>query len=57
MHDAALALGKLTRDKTGGQPTPRKSLCLVFVFSAFVLVVNLLVDIVYGMLDPRIRYA
>jgi peptide/nickel transport system permease protein len=30
---------------------------LVFVFSAFVLVINLLVDIVYGLLDPRIRYA
>ena len=30
---------------------------LVFVFSAFVLVINLLVDIVYGVLDPRIRYA
>jgi ABC-type dipeptide/oligopeptide/nickel transport system permease component len=29
----------------------------VFVFSAFVLVINLLVDIVYGLLDPRIRYA
>jgi ABC-type dipeptide/oligopeptide/nickel transport system permease component len=29
----------------------------VFVFSAFVLVINLLVDIVYGVLDPRIRYA
>jgi peptide/nickel transport system permease protein len=30
---------------------------LVFVFAAFVLVVNLLVDIVYAILDPRIRYA
>jgi peptide/nickel transport system permease protein len=30
---------------------------LVFVFSAFVLIINLLVDIVYGVLDPRIRYA
>jgi peptide/nickel transport system permease protein len=30
---------------------------LVFVFAAFVLVINLLVDIVYGVLDPRIRYA
>jgi peptide/nickel transport system permease protein len=30
---------------------------LIFVFAAFVLVVNLLVDIVYGVLDPRIRYA
>jgi peptide/nickel transport system permease protein len=30
---------------------------LVFVFSAFVLVINLLVDIIYGVLDPRIRYA
>jgi peptide/nickel transport system permease protein len=30
---------------------------LIFVFSAFVLVVNLLVDILYGVLDPRIRYA
>jgi len=27
------------------------------VFSAFVLVINLLVDILYGVLDPRIRYA
>jgi hypothetical protein len=25
VHEAALALGTLTRDKTGGQPTPRKS--------------------------------
>jgi peptide/nickel transport system permease protein len=30
---------------------------LVFVFAAFVLVINLLVDIVYAILDPRIRYA
>ena len=30
---------------------------LVFIFSTFVLVINLLVDIVYGVLDPRIRYA
>ena len=30
---------------------------LVFVFSAFVVVVNLLVDITYALLDPRIRYA
>jgi peptide/nickel transport system permease protein len=30
---------------------------LVFVFSAFVLVINLVVDIIYGVLDPRIRYA
>ena len=29
---------------------------LVFVFSLFVVVVNLLVDIVYALLDPRIRY-
>jgi hypothetical protein len=28
MHEAALALGKLTRVRNGGQPTPRKSLCL-----------------------------
>jgi peptide/nickel transport system permease protein len=30
---------------------------LVFVFSAFVVVVNLLVDLLYAVLDPRIRYA
>lgn len=30
---------------------------VVFVFAAFVLVVNLLVDIIYGVLDPRIRYS
>jgi ABC-type dipeptide/oligopeptide/nickel transport system permease component len=30
---------------------------LVFVLSVFVMVINLLVDIVYGVLDPRIRYA
>jgi len=30
---------------------------LVFVFAAFVLVINLLVDIFYAILDPRIRYA
>jgi peptide/nickel transport system permease protein len=30
---------------------------LVFVFSVFVVVVNLLVDIAYALLDPRIRYA
>ena len=30
---------------------------LVFVFALFVVIVNLLVDIVYGVLDPRIRYA
>jgi peptide/nickel transport system permease protein len=30
---------------------------VVFVFAAFVLVVNLLVDILYGVLDPRIRYS
>lgn len=30
---------------------------LVFVFSVFVVVVNLLVDITYALLDPRIRYA
>jgi len=29
---------------------------LVFVISLFVVTVNLLVDIVYGFLDPRIRY-
>jgi hypothetical protein len=32
MHDAALALGKLTRVRNGGQPTPRKSLCLASFF-------------------------
>ncbi len=30
---------------------------LIFVFALFVVLVNLLVDIVYGFLDPRIRYA
>ncbi len=30
---------------------------VVFVFAAFVLVVNLLVDILYAVMDPRIRYA
>jgi len=30
---------------------------LVFVFSLFVMVVNLLVDVTYAVLDPRIRYA
>jgi peptide/nickel transport system permease protein len=30
---------------------------LVFMFALFVVVVNLLVDIVYAVLDPRIRYA
>jgi peptide/nickel transport system permease protein len=30
---------------------------LVFVFSLFVVFVNLLVDILYAVLDPRIRYA
>src|SRR5215471_3012452 len=30
---------------------------LVFVFSVFVVLVNLLIDVVYGFLDPRIRYA
>ena len=30
---------------------------LVFVFALFVVVVNLLVDITYAVLDPRIRYA
>jgi peptide/nickel transport system permease protein len=30
---------------------------LVFVFAVFVVLVNLLVDIVYAFLDPRIRYA
>ncbi|HEY7494901.1 MAG TPA: ABC transporter permease [Candidatus Tectomicrobia bacterium] len=30
---------------------------LVFMISVFVVTVNLLVDIVYGFLDPRIRYA
>jgi peptide/nickel transport system permease protein len=30
---------------------------LVFMFALFVIVVNLLVDIVYAVLDPRIRYA
>jgi peptide/nickel transport system permease protein len=29
---------------------------LVFMFSVLVVTVNLLVDIVYGFLDPRIRY-
>jgi peptide/nickel transport system permease protein len=29
---------------------------LVFVFALFVLVINLLVDTVYALLDPRIRY-
>ena len=29
---------------------------LVFVFAVFVVVVNLLVDIAYAILDPRIRY-
>ena len=29
---------------------------VVFMFSVFVVTVNLLVDIVYGFLDPRIRY-
>lgn len=29
---------------------------LVFVFAIFVLLVNLMVDLVYGWLDPRIRY-
>jgi peptide/nickel transport system permease protein len=30
---------------------------LVFMFALFVIVVNLLVDIIYAVLDPRIRYA
>jgi len=30
---------------------------LVFVFALFVVLVNLLIDILYGFLDPRIRYA
>ncbi len=30
---------------------------LVFVFAIFVILVNLLVDVFYGFLDPRIRYA
>src|SRR5499433_555669 len=30
---------------------------LVFVFAVFVVLVNLLVDVVYAFLDPRIRYA
>jgi peptide/nickel transport system permease protein len=30
---------------------------LVFVFALFVVVVNLVVDITYAVLDPRIRYA
>jgi len=30
---------------------------LVFMFAVFVVLVNLLVDIVYAFLDPRIRYA
>jgi len=29
---------------------------LVFVIALFVVTVNLLVDLVYGFLDPRIRY-
>ncbi|MFN3974663.1 MAG: ABC transporter permease [Dehalococcoidia bacterium] len=29
---------------------------LVFVFAIFVLLVNLMIDLVYGWLDPRIRY-
>lgn len=29
---------------------------LVFVFAVFVVLVNLLVDLLYGFLDPRIRY-
>jgi peptide/nickel transport system permease protein len=29
---------------------------LVFVFAVFVVLVNLLVDLIYGFLDPRIRY-
>jgi hypothetical protein len=28
VHEAALAAGQLTRGRPGGQPTPRKSLCL-----------------------------
>lgn len=30
---------------------------LVFVFALFVVTVNLLVDLIYGVLDPRIRYS
>ena len=30
---------------------------LIFVFALFVVLVNLLIDILYGFLDPRIRYA
>lgn len=30
---------------------------LVFVFALFVVTINLLVDLVYGVLDPRIRYS
>ena len=30
---------------------------LVFVFALFVVTVNLLVDLLYGVLDPRIRYS
>ncbi|MGE3536522.1 MAG: ABC transporter permease [Candidatus Tectimicrobiota bacterium] len=30
---------------------------LIFVFSIFVVLVNLLVDIAYAVLDPRVRYA
>jgi ABC-type dipeptide/oligopeptide/nickel transport system permease component len=29
---------------------------IVVLYSAFLLVLNLLVDIAYGLMDPRIRY-
>jgi oligopeptide transport system permease protein len=30
---------------------------IVVLYSAFLLVMNLLVDVAYGLMDPRIRYS
>jgi peptide/nickel transport system permease protein len=49
-------LGRLTVAAVGVQDIPLVQGIVVFAAAVFVLV-NLLVDLIYGVLDPRIRYA
>jgi peptide/nickel transport system permease protein len=48
-------IGRFLVDATTHRDYPSIQ-ALVFVFAVFVVVVNLLVDIAYAILDPRIRY-
>lgn len=48
-------IGKLTVDSIGANDFPQVQANILFI-AAWILITNLIVDIAYGWLDPRIRY-